>query len=244
MSINDLINNKNNRDMVSAFKKMADGKPVNLSIQPSAVQMPDKMKVEVLNPVQEVSINNLGDVLKSLSLLGVGVSDLKDSLDSLDLSKEISVEAADINFSPLVNAIESLKKEIKGLPSGARAAQPANIKFPKLEIPKKFTVDNFKEVTVGLKAINDNLVKLADVVKDSQPEINIPENDATNLIGAVVAVEKAVNSIQFPIPTPATPAFKNTSGEAASATIVGGSVQMVPSDVVTSGTTALTPKLR
>lgn len=216
MSINNILSNRSNRDITAAMKKMADGK-LNLTVTP-AVQIPDKLDVHVLNPVREVSVSNIGDVLKSLALLGKGIQQLSESVEMLRDSKEASeIKFPDFpempDMSELAKSIKALQLQIKKIP------QQTAVEAPVIEIPKSFRVDNLDELKRGFVAINDNLVKLAGVVRDSQANITLPEQDTGSIITAVERVENAIRGMVFPIPTPGTPSYKNTSGLAVSVTL-------------------------
>lgn len=239
MSINNILSNRSNRDITAAMKKMADGK-LNLTVTP-AVQIPDKLDVTILNPVHEVSVSNIGDVLKSLSLLGKGIQQLSESVETLrDNNKETSIKFPDFpempDMSELAKSIKELRLQIKKIP------QQTTVDAPIIEIPKSFRVDNLDELKRGFVAINDNLVKLAGVVRDSQANITLPEQDNVSVISAVERVENAIKGMVFPIPQGSTPSFKNSAGEAVSAIISNGAIPTYSPDVDVTTQTNYTRK--
>lgn len=207
MAVNDILKRRAERENMAVMKKMAESKP-SFSLK---AEWPENA---------EIKVKNLGDVLKSLALLGKGIAQLNESVGSIQ-TPDIQLP----DFSGLSKAIASLSSELKKSPKNTK------IDLPPIEIPKSFRVENLDELKRGFVSINDNLVKLADVIRDSQPEI--AEQDDSLVISAVERVENAVKGIVFPIPTPTTPSFKNTSGEGASAVLTtGGAVPVSekPSD--------------
>lgn len=196
MSIQNILNSRESGQYASALRKASDGK-VTVKVAPN-LSLPSKI---------DVTVKNFGDVLRSLALLGKGLESVRESLD-----KEQSIETDGI-----IKAIESLKQTLSVVPKSTKLADP--VKFP-----KSFKVDNLDELKSGLISINDNLVKLAGVIRDNKTEI--PNNDDSGVISAVSAVENAIKSMVFPIPTPGTPAFKDSSGAAVSAVL--GSSGAVP----------------
>lgn len=228
MSIQNILNRRDSKESAALLKRIADQKP-NVTVTPT-VTWPSDAEVTVKNPVKSVSVENFGDVLRSLALLGKGIEQLKGSVDLIELHipdkavQEVTgVVATDVSTAELekqtaevVKAVKALAKELKVLPKETKTEKVS------VEIPKSFKIDNLSDLQAGLQAINNNLVKLADVVRDSKTEL--PNQDNSSVIGAVERVESAIKSMVFPIPQAGTPAFKNTSGEATSAVISNGAI--------------------
>lgn len=200
MSIQNILNSRESGRYNAALRKASDGK-VTVKVSPN-LSLPSKI---------DVTVKNFGDVLRSLALLGKGIQSVKDSLD-----KEQSFETDGI-----IKAIESLKKSLASVPKSTKLSDP-------VQFPKSFKVDNLEELKSGLVSINDNLVKLAGVIRDNKTEI--PGNDDSGVISAVSAVENAIKSMVFPIPTPGTPAYKDSNGAAVSAVISNGAVPVYSPD--------------
>lgn len=194
MSIQNILKSRESGQYASALRKASDGK-VTVKVNPN-LSLPSKI---------DVTVKNFGDVLRSLALLGKGIESINESL-----GKEQSLETDGI-----IRAIESLKKTIASVPKNTKLADP-------VQFPKSFQVTNLNELGTGLISINDNLVKLAGVIRDNKVEL--PGNDDSGVIAAVTQVENAIKSMVFPIPTPTTPAFKDSSGQAVSAVLASGSV--------------------
>jgi hypothetical protein len=222
------------------MQKMAEQRP-SVVVTPT-VQWPSDAEVTVKNPVESVSVSNFGDVLKSLSLLGKGIDQLIKSVDLIELnipnkavqvvtgsvSTDVSTAELERQTADVAKAVKALAKEIKSQP----ATETEKIT---VDIPKSFTIDNLGDMQAGLRSINDNLVKLAAVVRESTPEA--PEQDDSAVIKAVEGVENAIKGMVFPIPTPATPAFKDSNGAAVSAVL--GSGGAIPMSSLPSGATAV-----
>lgn len=264
MAIKDILNDKNNKSLIAVLNKIAESKS-NVSVTPT-VQWPDNAEVTVKNQLSEIKVNNLGDVLTSLAALGSGVNELVEAVKDIEIpEKELQEVAGSVNtdvdltvvedqLSEVVNSIKSLEKSLNKLP---KETKQQKIEFPKITIPETFSVKNIDLVTKGLRSINDNIVKLADIVAKEKPEIEIPENNYEDLQKSVESVETAIRDIVFPVPAPSTPAFKNSDLEAASAvlqsdgsvpvTIVagagsGGTASADDADF-TAGTTSGTPAM-
>ncbi len=255
-SIQDIIDQRNKRAMNESMARLADSS-VGVTISPD-INFPDEMEVRVLNPVEEVtvsnpveavtiknpvesvSINNLDGLLVALRDLSDQMVGVRKSVEAITVDPQVNVHSPDqitvSNLDSVVSAIESLMAEVRTLPKEFVVPKQEKIIFPKLEIPQTFTVDNLDVLAKGLKAINDNVVKLASVVADSKVEL--PEQDDAKLLSAIEGVRSAIVGMVFPIPTAPTPSFKNSSGQAVS--LVIGSDGTLPVSSSASVTTKIT----
>lgn len=255
-SIQDIIDQRNKRAMNDSMARLADSS-VGVTIAPD-INFPEEMAVTVQNPVEEVtvknpvesvtiknpvesvSVNNFDELLSALGNLGDQIESVRTSIESITVDPQVNVNNPDTitvdNLSDVVSAIETLKEEIGTLPKEIVFPKQEKIVFPKLEIPKTFTVDNLDILSKGLQSINDNVVKLASVVADSKVEL--PQQDDATLLAAIEGVRGAITGMIFPIPTNPTPSFKNSSGEAIS--VVVGSDGKLPVSSSASATTKIT----
>lgn len=238
MSLDKIVKNRSDREQAAILSRIADKTPT-INVTPT-VQWPSDAEVTVKNPVESVSINNFGDVLKSLALLGKGIDQLIKSVDLIELNipnKPVQEVSGYVETNVSTKALESLigdvAKAVKSLSKELKTSKEVETEKITVDIPKSFTVDNLGDLQSGLRSINDNLVKLASVVRDSVP--SMPEQDDAPVIAAVSQVEAAIRGIVFPIPTPATPAFKDSSGNAVSAVL--GSDGSIPTGVIPAGAT-------
>lgn len=255
-SIQDIIDQRNKRAMNESMVRLADSS-VGVTISPD-INFPDEMVVTVQNPVEEVtvknpvdsvtiknpvesvSVNNLDGLLISLSEIGEQLKGVRSSIDAITVDPVVDVHNPDTitvgNISEIVSAIDQLKQEVKKLPQDIQLPKQEKITFPKLEVPKSFTVDNLSSLENGLRSINDNVVKLAAVVTDSR--IEIPAFDISALIQATDNVQAAIKGMVFPIPTNPTAPFKDSTGKAVS--ILIGSDGLLPVSSGSSKTTKIT----
>lgn len=233
MAIQDIMQQRNERNHAAMMQKMAEQRP-SVVVTPT-VQWPSDAEVTVKNPVESVSVSNFGDVLKSLALLGKGIDQLIKSVDLIELNipnKAIQVVtgsvSTDVSTAELERQTAEVAKAVKALSKELKNSKETETENITVDIPKSFTIDNLSDVQAGLRSINDNLVKLAGVVRESTPAI--PEQDDSAVIKAVEGVENAIKGMVFPIPTPATPAFKDSNGAAVSAVIANGAVPVYSPD--------------
>lgn len=238
MAIQDIIQRRNERESAAMMRKMADQRPT-VVVNPS-IAWPEDAAITVKNPTESVSINNFGDVLKSLSLLGKGIDQLIKSVDLIELNipnkpvQEVSgyVET-NVSTAALEQQTAEVAKAVKALSKELKSNKEVETEKISIDIPKSFTIDNLSDLQAGIRSVNDNIVKLATVVRESVP--SIPENDDAPVISAVERVENAIRGMVFPIPTPTTPSFKDSSGNAVSAVI--GSDGSIPTGSIPHGAT-------
>lgn len=240
MAITDILQNRSSKEQAALLRRIADQKP-NVVVTPT-VQWPADAEVTVKNPVKSVSIENFGDVLKSLALLGKGIDQLIKAVDLIELNipnKAVQVVtgsvSTDVSTAELERQTAEVAKAVKALSKEIKNNKEVETEKITVDIPKSFTVDNLGDLQAGLRSINDNLVKLAGVVRDSTP--TLPEQDDAPVIAAVTAVEQAIRAMVFPIPTPTTPSFKDSTGQSVS--VVVGSDGKVPTSSIPDGATAV-----
>lgn len=246
MMMEDLLNQREQREFKQTLRDIADGLKNPVAPKNHKVEVTNQHRgvlvlnpvetvrvanpvteVTVKNPVNEVAVTNLNEVIKTLSLLGVGIKGLNDAVERIKLDvpeKEIQKIAGavttDVDLSGVEERLERAVDEVSRVVA-AVADLDLDVSIPEVKIPEfptAIAVNNLKEVTDGLKALNDNIVALSEQMTAEEPD----DDDADELapvISGLASVREAIRNIVFPIPPGSTPAFKNQDGVAASATL-------------------------
>ncbi|MBA2706141.1 MAG: hypothetical protein H0U60_20085 [Blastocatellia bacterium] len=191
--------------MVGAALKAVKKNTYSVKVE-NQITLPEIQQVEGSVSLKEIRTLVLGldEVVKNLkSLADTGRENTK------LLSKELKPERAD--FSTLEKAVKDIRIPETKIPEHpktfavnnfdelkkplAELTSKLNIKFPDINIPpapKNITVDNLEAIESLLAELSGKTEQI--VNKDEAPDIE-------PLIKATKAVEFAINSLRFPIPT-------------------------------------------
>lgn len=177
------------------------------------------------------------------------VSAVKEVVEAVKESKVTleAVEQKEADYTPIVSKLEQLAEAVSKLPkpldkvsvtnqtdySGkfdevTKAVQGIDIPAPIVNVEKPIIPDNSKELEKLLKAVEK--IKFPD----------IPKTDFSPVEKAVKAVERSINSLQFPVPNYVLP-FKNVEGAATQVQLT--SAGKVPVEATVSVASAPTFKL-
>lgn len=185
MAIDDILNSRENKKFMATLAQMAQNRP-SLDIT-REIQFPKNAPVRVTNPVREVRVSNIKDVLQSMTLLGAGVSEIRDAIKGQNATSELA-SALNPTLKAISTAISKLEKNL----------------------PKFSSLDeglNNKQVLNALEKLDKHLSKLSDTMGSHKGEK--PSGD---LLDAVERVEEAINGLVFPV-AGSKAAYQNSSGE-------------------------------